>query len=443
MASCPRCKGLSSALCDYFKQDAHFFPKTDLGSLEDLKSRPECQMCRFLAQGLEKAIDKSFGTTKISRSLELTSDKHGVVYIQDSSHPEMPHLHLLPLEESSASLSGRLVDTHCDIALLRKWLKCCEAWHGPNCYTPGWLTRDKVPEKAPFRLIDVQKQCLIRSKIESRYVALSYVWGKTKGLCALRENLSLLERPFRLAKLEHSVPRTVRDAVTLVKLLGERYVWIDSLCIVQNDPQEKHVLIANMDAVYGNSVLTINAAEGEDADAGLFGLPSTPRQTTQAVFEYCAGQHLTIGQPLLPELTDHCRRNTRAWTYQERFLSKRSLTFTANQVYFECQRMIWCEDVAGEIPGMVDYYQMENFLPTNWSPDLNDHMYKLHYSLHVEKSTDWVKYLRTVEEFTPRQLSFDSDMLAAFAGMSKVLERMFNSPFLCGLPESLFHCALL
>ena len=443
MALCPTCEGLSSALHKYFKQDAHAFSRMILGSLEDLRSRPKCQMCRFLAQGLESVIDEPIRTSEPCKSLELTADKHGVIYIQNRSHPTVPHLHLLPLERSSASLSGRLIGAQCDMALLRKWLECCEAWHGPDCFTPGWLTGGRFPETAPFRLIDVQQQCLVRSRIESRYIALSYVWGKIEGLIALRENLSLLEQPLGLAKLQHMIPRTVCDAMTLVRLLGERYVWIDSLCIVQDDPEERHSLIANMDAVYGNAVLTVNAADGRDADAGLSGLPTTPRQTAQAVFEYCANQHLIIGQPLLTDLTDHCRWNTRAWTYQERFLSKRTLTFTANQVYFECQRMIWCEDVAGEIPDVVDYFQMENFLPIDWSPEFNDHMYKLHYSLHVEKSTDWVEYLRTVEEYTPRQLSFDSDMLAAFAGMSRVLEHMFNSPFLCGLPESLFHCALL
>ena len=245
-------------------------------------------MCRFLAQGLESVINKPITTSESCKSLELTPDKHGVIYIQDRSHPTMPHLHLLPLERSSASLSGRLIGAQCDMALRRKWLECCEAWHGPDCYTPGWLTGRRFPETAPFRLIDVQQQCLVRSRIESRYIALSYVWGKIDGLLALRGNLSLLEQPFGFAKLQHMIPRTVCDAITLVRLLGERYVWIDSLCIVQDDPEEKHSLIANMDAVYGNAVLTVNAADGRDADAGLSGLPTTPRQTAQAVFEYCA-----------------------------------------------------------------------------------------------------------------------------------------------------------
>jgi hypothetical protein len=61
-------------------------------------------------------------------------------------------------------------------------------------------------------------------------------------------------------------------------MIGERYLWVDSLCIVQDDPQEKHGQIANMDAIYGNAILTINAAAGQDANAGLPGVRPLSRK---------------------------------------------------------------------------------------------------------------------------------------------------------------------
>jgi hypothetical protein len=163
----------------------------------------------------------------------------------------------------------------------------------------------------------------------------------------------------------------------------------------------------------------------------------------QLVFEYQPGRRLIAAQPILTDVVDSSYWNTRAWTYQERFLSKRSLTFTDSYIFFQCQQVLWCEDVAAEDKEIIDYHQMEDYLPIDWSSEHNDHMYKLHYALHVYKSTNWVEYLRTVEEYTPRMLSFDSDILAAFAGMSRVLSSMFQSRLLFGLPESLFDCALL
>lgn len=439
---CQTCKGLASAFDNYFERDEFTFSKVSLGSLTDLGSRKDCLMCQFFVCGLHESIKDLGYSSLVCESLEITCDKHRVLYIHDERNSRVPHLYLLPVVEKS-SLSGRFVHSKCDFALLQNWIKCCELWHGPCCYTPGRTISPGLPEFTQFRLIDVQEECVVRRSIETRYIALSYVWGKTQGFTTLKENLADLEEPLGLKKCEHMIPRTIADAMTVTRLLSERYLWVDALCIVQNDLHEKHRQIANMDVVYGNAVLTINAAEGRDANSGLWGLPSKPRHVQQKTLEYHPNRHLIIAQPMLTEITNRSYWNTRAWTYQERFLSKRTLTFTTYQVYFECQRIVWCEDVVAERHEVIDYFQMDDFLPIDWSAENNHHMYKLHYSLHVEKSTDWVECLRTVEEYSPRQLSFDSDVLAAFAGMIKVLEEMFNSPFLCGLPESLLHCALL
>lgn len=198
-----------------------------------------------------------------------------------------------------------------------------------------------------------------------------------------------------------------------------------------------------MDAIYGNAVLTINAAAGEDANAGLPGVRSGSRKVEHSVLECRPGCRVLAAQPVITEAADKSYWNTRAWTYQERFLSKRSITFTENQIFFQCQQMLWCEEVCAETSKITDYYQMGDYLPVDWSTGLKEHMYKLHYALHIHKSSNWVEYLRTVEEYSPRILSHDSDILAAFAGMGKVLSVMFRSPLLFGLPESVFDCALL
>jgi Heterokaryon incompatibility protein (HET) len=76
-------------------------------------------------------------------------------------------------------------------------------------------------------------------------------------------------------------PNTVKDAIDLVESLGERYLWVDSLCIVQDDDEWKCSQINNMASIYANSHLTIIAADGDSSDYGLRGLRgiSGPRQT--------------------------------------------------------------------------------------------------------------------------------------------------------------------
>ncbi|MCJ1282044.1 hypothetical protein MMC26_001367 [Xylographa opegraphella] len=261
--------------------------------------------------------------------------------------------------------------------------------------------------------------------------------SRAKIFQTTRSNVAALCKINGLNEDFKDLPATIIDSMDLVAMIGEKFLWVDSLCIVQDDTQEKHTQIANMDAVYGNAVLTINAAAGQDANAGLPGVHPSSRKVDQLVLEFQYGQRLVAAQPIMTDIADSSYWNTRAWTYQERFLSKRSLTFTDSHVFFQCQRVIWCEDVVAEEDKIIDYHQMEEYLPIDWSPERNKHMYKLHYALHVYKSTNWVEYLRTVEEYTPRILSFDSDILAAFAGMSKVLSFMFRSRFLrndCSTP---------
>ncbi|KAH9950034.1 hypothetical protein B0H21DRAFT_724460, partial [Amylocystis lapponica] len=94
-----------------------------------------------------------------------------------------------------------------------------------------------------------------------------------------------------------ALPGTIRDAVLFVRhgQLGERYVWIDALCIVQDDPADKAAQIPVMDLVYGNVLLTIFAASGNTADAPIPGLRPRARTQQQHV-EMVQDLHLTVRQ---------------------------------------------------------------------------------------------------------------------------------------------------
>ena len=439
---CPHCQRLCQKITRYLEREDILFSRHKLNTVAEIRRRTDCPVCIFLLKAYGRSCPPS-SELDDETAIEIQTNNHGALYIQEAPQAARQRVYFLPLESSHACLSGRLIKPLCDPGLLRQWLKSCQDWHGPDCYTPGWSELITPLVKTQMRLIDVHQRCLVCTPTACRYIALSYVWGNVKAFQTTRSNVATLYQMNSLDEVSKDIPTTIVDAIDFVAKIGERYLWVDSLCIVQDDSREKHSQIANMDAIYGNALLTIDAAAGQDANAGLPGVRPFSRQVEQLIVEYQPGRRLMATQPILTGVADNSYWNTRAWTYQERFLSKRSLIFTENCTFFQCQRILWCEDIVAEKSEIIDYHQMEDYLPVDWSPERNDHMYKLHYALHVHRSTNWVEYLRTVEEYTPRMLSFDSDILAAFAGMSKVLSSMFRSHLLYGLPESLFDCALL
>ena len=85
-------------------------------------------------------------------------------------------------------------------------------------------------------LVDVRKMCLVsvQPEVECRYIALSYVWGGRQMLRTTMENFSTLMREGSLAKLQEQIPRVIRDAMAVVALMDEVFLWVDSLCIVSS-----------------------------------------------------------------------------------------------------------------------------------------------------------------------------------------------------------------
>ena len=120
-----------------------------------------------------------------------------------------------------------------------------------------------------IKVIDVEQLCIINLSKDCEYVVLSYVWGRTAQVRLLRENYGNLTQPFALRVVLDTFPRTIADAITVVKRLGERFLWVDSLCLLQDSPEDLAVQIRHMNVVYGCASLTIVAAAGSDSDAGL------------------------------------------------------------------------------------------------------------------------------------------------------------------------------
>ncbi|KAF2488619.1 hypothetical protein BU16DRAFT_429771, partial [Lophium mytilinum] len=93
-----------------------------------------------------------------------------------------------------------------------------------------------------------------------QYVALSYVWGQTRTLRTKKDNLAELQEPGAVSDHDPSIAMTIRDAIKFTRDLGFQFLWVDCLSIVQDDANEKHRQIREMDIVYSQAHLTIVAA---------------------------------------------------------------------------------------------------------------------------------------------------------------------------------------
>ena len=121
-----------------------------------------------------------------------------------------------------------------------------------------------------MRLVDADSSC--------RYLALSYLWGKAKTFETTKSNLHDLKQDSSLIRFKNQIPRVINDAILLTSKLEERFLWVDALCIVQDDVDVKQTQISQMDMIYDQAVLTIVALSGKDANASLPGIAEGSRQ---------------------------------------------------------------------------------------------------------------------------------------------------------------------
>lgn len=216
--------------------------------------------------------------------------------------------------------------------------------------------------------------------------------------------------------------------------LGERYLWVDSVCIVQ-DAEDKLDEIGQMDKIYQQAKMTIVTAHGTDANAGLPGVRPESRKTSQHVISLKRMKFCNF-LPGLAQAVDASFWNTRAWTYQERLFSNKKLHFSEHQVFFECQHGQYREDM------MIDPHFDTRLEQVSYDTDpkygtIHTIAYQNKLNLHV--------YEKIVFEYTSRNLSYEEDILNAFQGVSNILSRdLFSSSlFVFGMPLCLLDVALL
>ncbi len=301
-----------------------------------------------------------------------------------------------------------------------------------------------------IRLIDVRQRLIQEihdpKLADLKFMALSYVWGSSPKVRLLKANNASLQKPGALSELQ--LPRTIADSVDLVNLLGFQYLWVDALCIIQDDTSDQTYQIGKMATIYSSAFLTILAASGEDSDAGLPGLGSSKRLYEQHEVVVLPPSESSDGLSVMNSLKSCPRRcdewytrgqedansskwSQRAWTMQEKALSRRTLVFTHEQVFWSCQQAYFCEESLFEVPGT----RVKHFYPS---------VHKLSIQQLTEANSDpWHLYEELINNYMLRDLTYKGDVHAAFQGIQDAMEKSTKTGFLWGLPLSRFELAIL
>ncbi|KAH6629718.1 heterokaryon incompatibility protein-domain-containing protein [Boeremia exigua] len=225
------------------------------------------------------------------------------------------------------------------IGFLKQQLQTCLKRH-PEC-----LSASNVP---PSRLLQVELTAnsiqdpnstihLVdgSAAVGGSYVTLSHCWGKAN----FKQLTSTTEFELRAGLTSQALPKTFQDAIYVCQQLGQQYLWIDSLCIRQDDPEDWDREAAKMHLVYANAVFNIAATGAANSSVGLSFQRNPLAHQPFCVHTGTGGHDRWL---FLPDWSDHTilesPLNRRAWVSQERFLSNRIMHFTTAGLYWECRR---------------------------------------------------------------------------------------------------------
>lgn len=298
-------------------------------------------------------------------------------------------------------------------------------------------------------MIDVHERCILVAPKNCKYVALSYMWGDRDLVVeTLKSNFETFMLPQGLDKGPKPLPRTISDAIDFVRAIGQKYLWVDALCIIQDDKDDQKHQIRNMDLVYGLASFTIVAADG--ADAGLVGVKSGTRKIVQDIEE--VEPNLTLVVSLCgfgPQQRARSKWNTRAWTFQEALLSRRMVIFFNGEMTWECREAVWTEDLHVSPGAAIGSFAAPHY-SNSMTPLLEGRLAAIRADPLANASTytsmnfdNLTVYENAVREYTAREMKYQSDMLNAFSGLAKTLETVLASSFLQGLPQNCLDSALL
>jgi hypothetical protein len=294
-----------------------------------------------------------------------------------------------------------------------QWLKECSVYH-KRC---NLLERSVLPD----RILDIYSSSdtlFLRepNNIRDRYTCLSYCWGSAEFISTTKGNISSHKIGIPL----QSLPQTFRDAIWVSRSLNVRYIWIDALCIIQDDIEDWNTQSQKMAAIFSNSYLTISAIASKDPHSGCFAEASS---ISLGVVSGRCYTHLPPGSDFAPPDMPLLRRG---WVLQEALLSPRILHFGPAELIWEC-----AEVQCGQATHFLDEIRKSSFY---------DSLIAKNPILLTELPKLW---RRILIQYSPLLLTKSSDKLFAIASIAKLMRDCRGSDYLAGLWRDSFALDML
>jgi hypothetical protein len=360
-------------------------------------------------------------------------------------------------------------NTGCEesMEMARTWLSQCLHSHQRQVVPEGISDREAAAcpirsantAYAAGRLLKITPSHIFAvpgSEVTESYATLSYSWGEGPQWPWGPHRIARqsLDAMVRQGLCRRSLPKTISDAMCVTEKLGLRFLWVDALCILQDD-KDFLVESVKMGTIYAQALINIAAGHGTDSAAGLFNQRSRSQHYSFSVcipvdahvddkvsrLYFCQRREPkpNFGDPSLPAYlntepdaylaeVDKGPLAQRAWVCQERICSPRTLHFGATQLFWQCNQATRTEDNLGTINTKgQSIYSIEQwkslFFPMDFTLLTSDR------SPTVEDVTrDWRAAVNIVwtqsivpDYYSHRRMTMHSDKLMAIAGLAKII----------------------
>ncbi|KAF4840971.1 hypothetical protein CGCSCA4_v009796 [Colletotrichum siamense] len=318
----------------------------------------------------------------------------------------------------------RRTDSASTFSIAKQWIDRCIKEH-KKCNPPP----QKDAARFPTRLLDcgdpgdpaasVRLVISAEVSIQEPFMTLSHCWGSAGCLVLTTDNIEAFQREIPADQL----PQLYRDAISTTRRLGIRYLWIDSLCIIQRGDDKADWLVEStlMDQVYSNSYCNIAAVDAPDANHSLFTTRNTKAFTPQIVqgtYDGSVGEYkVSAFQGFMQHLNDSAT-NSRGWVFQERTLSPRVLYFGQWQIAWEC-----CSRQTTEGFESFDNHEAYSNVVTFHLMEPDTAGYRL----------SWWNF---VDKYSTCALTFPQDRLLAMSAIAKRIRSFTGDEYVAGLWRS-------
>ncbi|PCH40878.1 HET-domain-containing protein [Wolfiporia cocos MD-104 SS10] len=337
--------------------------------------------------------------------------------INTTEDPAAGYIHARPLVTQVSSSSSIRMASEC--------LADCIANH-KRCPKPR-------PNALPTRVIDCTDPGNPRLVItrdqglsESRHLfaALSYVWGEPQEHSTKKATIDSYTRGIDI----NLIPQTIKDAIETAHGFGIQYLWVDALCIIQDSREDKAGEIAHMRNIFRDAYLTIIAANAQKVSEGFLQDRPNPAEYARLPFVCPDGRVGTMSLSPVWEQYNHEGEpvNSRAWCFEERLLSPRSLIYASHTLQYHCQTAT--VNIGDSISAPRASERLPDFMALLDTPS----------PTFVENDESVEHQLRNawddvVQDYTRRALTKPADRLLACSGLVDQFSRFWHGKYLAGL----------